>query len=621
MYLNKRGEIMKKTLLYLIFPIFLVSCGGSDSSVNVSSVSEESSSSETITTTLKQMMSEYQKLGNYTYTVDDRIFDITTTLRYTKNAFYYQPDKEEHGGNPYGYAENETGVFPFTITDDGVKMEAYLTDSKGEYIHNMWFTKILSFLDIDIDALPDEAEEEKIYRITDANNKLLISGLAGFGDAVLQNYIDVYIELTSDVTFRTIVHTSGLPEGYNGYAYGTISSIGTTTIPEIESLLAEGKGPERLDSALLDMLKTLQSAKNYRIVLSGAVNTVDSYTVRNYYSKNLDDDTLSKGFAGSSDGVFRYRIDGEDVVPGEVVSNGTGGVFSSIWGMTGLYSFYEMSLTNLTYEKKEDGAYSITNFATVNTFAQIAHVESDRASDTANTLSVILNDTGMEFTLNVKDFGVINGTVDQIGSTGIPEIEAYVSSGGGPLVYEDFDDAGRQVLSTLNRAKNYSLRITSTYASNAFVLEKKFVSNAYYQEYQDHRNDFGYIERDDGIFRFSLEGETAIRGDLVKEAGTFLWTSGLFKGFNDINTSSVTGKKISDTRYTITDNDTKNILYQIAGFGMYDIMFVTTGVSFTILDAANCHVKFTIDLGNSGSVEIEVYDFKTTAIGGIDAIL
>lgn len=625
---------MKKFPIYFWIPLLLVSCGGTEtssssaaasslpssvssefSSLTTSEASSSEVSSETvISTTLKQMMEAYRMLGNYTYTITDEIFNVTTTLRYTKTAFYYEPDTSSHGGEAYGYAENETGVFMFRIQEDTVEMNPYLTDSYGDYVHNLWFTTILSFLDIVVEDLPDEPESGNLYHITDANNKLLISGLAGFGDAVLQSYIDVYIELTSDVTFRTIVHTSGLPGGYNGYAYGELSAIGTTSIPEIEAILAEGGGPEDLDTALLDMMKQLQSAKNYTITLSGAINAKDEYTIRNCYSTDLDDASLSKGYAGSSDGVFRYTIADGEVQPGELVSNGSGGVFSSIWGMTGIYNFYEMSLANFTYEATGTDTYRITSYATVSLFAQVAHVDAVAAYSSSNTLEVSLTEDGMEFDLEVEGTGSIHGVVDQIGTTSLPLIEEYIQNGGGPVVYGDMDDTCRQTIALLSRAKNYTLNIESTFTTNAFSMQKKYTPTAYYQEYQDHQNDFGYVEKDAGIFKFTLEDGIYEEAEQVQEEGAFLWASGLFKGFQDLDTSSMTGKRTGASTYTITDSDTRNTLYQIAGFGIYDLMFYLKELTVTLLDTSTGAVRFDMNLGSYGAVSMEVTNIGTTVI-------
>ena len=68
-----------------------------------------------IKVTLKELISAYKMMGNYTYTIVDEIFDVTSTLRYTPKAYYYEPDKAEHGGQAYGYAENSKGVFTYTF--------------------------------------------------------------------------------------------------------------------------------------------------------------------------------------------------------------------------------------------------------------------------------------------------------------------------------------------------------------------------------------------------------------------------------------------------------------------------------------------------------------------------
>ena len=114
----------------------------------------------------------------------------------------------------------------------------------------MWFTTIVSFVDIEIGLLPDNPIEGHKYLIEDATNKLLISALAGYGDTVLQSYIDVYIEITSNTTFKTIVHTARLTGDYIGYAIGEVTNVGTTTIPEIEAILLNDGGPDLLDEEM-----------------------------------------------------------------------------------------------------------------------------------------------------------------------------------------------------------------------------------------------------------------------------------------------------------------------------------------------------------------------------------
>lgn len=608
-----------KKIIPLLF--LLISCNQTSSSVESISSSNESiqssisqsSSEESITANLIEVMTIYKQLGNYTYTINDEVFDVFSTLRYTINAYYYQASDEDKGGKPQGYAENDIGVFPYVINDDDtVTMGNYLTNSNGEYIKDLWFTTILSFLDIELNALPLEPIEGNKYLIEDAENKVLISGLAGLGDPYLQDYIDVYIELTSNTTFRTIIHTARLEGKYVGYVYGEVSNVGTTEIKPIQTILENGGGPSEVDTLLIDILKKLKEGKNYTLTLSGTNNYVDSFTNKNYYSKNLDDDTLSKGYAGSSDGVFSYQIKNGEIIPYQVIENGSGGVFSSVWNLPGLYSFASLNLSNLLYQKNEDGSYTINDYSTINNFSNITHSGNAGGSD---TLTITPSQDSLSF-IFTNSKGSINGVVNNISTTSIPEIEEYIASGKGPLVILDIDDAGRNFISSLKTLKNYTLEIKSTFSSNKFTLTKKFTPTAYYQDHSNNDLDYGYIELNDGIYKVLGSENSFTKGDI--QNGDFLWASSLFKSLANIDNSSISGKKLSSNEYTLTDSNSKNSLYEIAGFGLYDLMFYVKSVSFKITNIDTYESEFIIDLGNYGKVTIKVKDVNSTVIEGIN---
>ena len=596
---------MKKGKLIVLLGLLLIGCGTTGNGPTTPNPVE-------ITKTLKEVMSSFQNLKNYTYTINDEIFDIVTTLRYTENAYYYEPSKVQHGGESHGYAENEKGVFKYYINNGEVVFDNYLTDKKGEYVKNMWYTTILSFMDLNVNSLPNQPVEGNKYLIEDQYNKLLISGLAGFGDSALQSYIDVYIELTSNETFRTVIHTARLVGDYIGYAYGEISNVGTTKIDEIQQVLDNGGGPSDIDQTFIDMLKRLKEAKNYTLTLSGAVNYIDAFTVRNYYSKNLDNENESKGYAGSEYGVFSYKIVDNQVIAGEVISNGTNGVFDSIWSMTNFNSLANLNLANLNFEKNDDGSYTVKDYSTINNFSLFSHM--GYANEQSDSLILKIFTDSIEFTFK-RNQEVVNGKVDNLGSTSIPEIESYIANGNGPLIYDDLDDNGRTFLANLKKARNYTLSIESTYTSNSFELTKKYTSTSYYQDYSNDKNDFGYKEEMDGIYKIVNNDGTLTKGEKVKEEGAFLWASDLFKSFSDLDTSSISGKKLSPTTYRITDSNTKNLLCQIAGFDIYELMFYLDTVTLTILDSNTLSCKFEINLtGNYGKVIITLSDYGTTII-------
>ena len=65
------------------------------------------------------------------------------------------------------------------------------------------------------------------------------------------------------------------------------------------------------------------------------------------------------------------------------------------------------------------------------------------------------------------------------------------------------------------------------------------------------------------------------------------------------------------------NNNTKNEIYQLAGFGIYDLMFLSKGITLTITDETKLECVIKIDLGNSGSVTITSKDVGNTIIQGL----
>ena len=120
----------------------------------------------------------------------------------------------------------------------------------------------------------------------------------------------------------------------------------------------------------------------------------------------------------------------------------------------------------------------------------------------------------------------------------------------------------------------------------------------------------------------SIEGEFTYNNDSIVKGnkqgdGYYVWSSNLFKSFKNIDSTTVQGKKISENTYTITDNTTKNEIYQLAGFGIYDLMFVSKGITLTITDETKLECVIKIDLGTSGSVTITSKDVGNTTIQGL----
>ena len=101
---------------------------------------------------------------NYTYRLEDKIFNSQTTFYFTENAYYYTYSKDN---SDLGYASDSNGkVFEFHIDENGIVPGEFLKNSNGEVITRLWEDAIVSFEDFRLDTLSNEANENNICQRT-----------------------------------------------------------------------------------------------------------------------------------------------------------------------------------------------------------------------------------------------------------------------------------------------------------------------------------------------------------------------------------------------------------------------------------------------------------------------
>ena len=408
--MNKNRHSSKLTLILPLSALGLIACGGngvSSSQPSTGSSSQESSSlpdgGSSSTTpsvqypSIQEVMRGLSDRKNYTFTMEDGIFDMTTDMYFTEKAYYVDyKDATLESAVPFGYAEDADGsVFEFTLNGDQVTPGEYLRSNSGEVIKDLWANAIISFADFNIDALPSTPTEDNIYPITDDANKTLFALLSGYGDAFVLPYVTVTAEVISEDAFKVIIHFAPDNEQYTGDCVCTVRDIGTTKIPGIDEYLAEGgKGTQDTDQTLLDVLQKLKSDGNYTIEsTSPSTHYVDTVTADYYYSDNQSNPASSKGYINLGEHAYNFTMpDGKVQIGSEITY--TTSPSKSFW------DFYNL-------------VHSTSFFPSVNV-------------STDYLLFTSVSDTALSFTLHIEAEADFTVTISNIGTTKDEAIESFI---------------------------------------------------------------------------------------------------------------------------------------------------------------------------------------------------
>lgn len=346
---------MKKSLLVLSVLgacLLVTSCGGEETSESNSITSEfesevtsevesmiseresvDESSSEEISSvqqlTVKEQLTLYLKTcietQNYT------IINEELTRFYLPNAFYC----EDNYASPYGYAEDETGVFSYNISNGIIEYVSYLKDEsenniKGLYEYSYgnysWIEKenylINSFASVSMDNIElTRVKNSKVESYT-VDFDALCCLLTEFH---LQGFVAASV--SGGVVTKTLrgTCTLSLIEGgfnisfYSSASYTTIEyqvkNIGSTEIPEITDYL-ENDGLQV--GNLYTQIVSLFASERYKVTYGdGKVR----YVAPNYIV-DVDGENVGGYFISMSDlKTYSFTIINGDVVVGEATTD------------------------------------------------------------------------------------------------------------------------------------------------------------------------------------------------------------------------------------------------------------------------------------------------------------
>lgn len=625
-------KIALLTLCLTGLSALMVSCGSNNSS-NISSGSNEVSSSETNTSNstntssndtsvvqqpaLYDVMSKVALLRNYTYTMVDEIFDVTTQMKYTEKAFYYQPSKEQHGGQAYGYAQsNDNEVFSYVIEDGEVVPGEVERNTNGEIKKDLWNESILSFYDFNIEAFAKEATPDNKYVITDSANKFLFASLAGYGDGMTLEYVTVTVEVTSDTSFVTTVNfNTGSSSAYNGNCICTLEDIGTTTLPEIEAYLEKGLGPKDDINAddLYAVLNSIKQAKKYQIeVTTETTHYLDVFNDEYYYSYDQLNSGKEKGYAKIGDRVYSIKMK-DNVVSIDKEVDYAGSSSRDIWELNLFKNFSNINLSNLTFESLEDGKFKLTNNTSVLlTLYDLVHSSAFFGSVNVETDYAIFSDiteTSFKYLLHVEGEADYEVTVSSIGTASNKTIEDFIENA------SSFDPEDISKLSeffeTLKASRNYTVTLEEKF-SWLPSLEigssvTKFTENhIYYNNTEKPDSSMGYIDENGESYSYVLNGEEK---EKVETFESSIWT--VVNSFAQFDAATLTGQQNADGTYLLTSAETIKLIADICAFDpatfityvtSMKVTFNTDSVVFT--GSSSFYGSCTVTISNIGSTTL-----------------
>ncbi len=387
---------MKKSILVLSLlgvGLFISSCGGSEtsnSSVNSESnsiTSVEDSTASEINSELDSLVSEnYSELESITSEVEDvfssednsseeissvqqltvkeqleqylsycietdnyTIVNEELTRYYVPNAFYC----EDNYASPYGYAEDDEGIFSYSISNSIVESVSYLKNDSGENVKGLysysygkysWIEKenylINSFAPISMDDIKLTRVKNTKVETYSVDFNVIYPLLTEFH---LQSFVAASV--SGGVVTKSLRGTCNLTITDNGFnmsfyssaTYTTIDyeviNIGTTEISEITYYI-ENNGAQMEN--LYTQVVSLFTEKKYKITYSdGSIRYVTSN-----YVVNINGDTISGQFISLSDLLtYPFTVENGGVVVGEAIETGLYGNYVS----TSFFSMFELN--------------------------------------------------------------------------------------------------------------------------------------------------------------------------------------------------------------------------------------------------------------------------------------
>lgn len=586
-----------------------VSSGSSDSSSSSTSNSENTSSSNSSNSSvsvpaypsLREVMTNISTLKNYTYSMYDEIFDMTTNMYFTENAYYVDYENPSNDSAvPFGYAEDLEGqIFEFVIENEQIVPGDYARTTTGNVISDLWANAIISFSDFNIDAFQDTPSNDNRYLITDASNKQLFAMLAGYGDVYVMPYVTVEVEVTGENSFiSTVTFTPEGNDKYTGSCYGTLEAINETTIPYIDEYIANGGSAATNDAdALISVLQTLKDSNNYTLeVTTSTSHYIDTVTNDYYFSENVNNPSASKGYLNIPDHAYNFTMPNGEVVLGNEISY-TSSTSKSFWdNVSSIHNFKEINLSDISLEQTSDGLKLSNNTSFLSSLYDLVHSTSFFPTVNINTDYVIfteIEDDSLSFTLHIESEADFNVKITKIKTTENTVISDYIET----IKNHDASDISTLVdmIKKIQTAATYQISLTNNFSSFAPALSsvgslKINVSsdNYFVENLTDSTKSYGYKMNNGVLSKYTLNGEEEIftetfEGDMTNNE--------VFTTISAIDADTLTGEVTLQGNYIINDDTILSLFASLFTLPVDTFVTNVSQITLSITNENTLHVE------------------------------
>ena len=275
--------MIKKNLLFVLSLALCFSC-------NKQITSSLSSVSQSTLLGKEELINAFVRSDNYTvsYELTNNSTVIVGSAKYTKEGVYTVYTYDEYV-EEVGYAENEEGIFNFTILDDNtVKATSVLFgDEKGNALHNLFtnhYVPSLNMVDLESMDLAD-------VKPTDFIVLLSICGIDYSKYSISSFSLE---QEQTNLVYRFGIHNLG-------YLTVTLSDLNNTIIADLKEYIAIGGSYDKTS----EKINSLMSSYNYKCYLydnKDELYAIEYYHPDYYYTEYASSSIPNSGFVGIPSG-------------------------------------------------------------------------------------------------------------------------------------------------------------------------------------------------------------------------------------------------------------------------------------------------------------------------------
>lgn len=357
------------------------------------------------------------------------------------------------------------------------------------------------------------------------------------------------------------------------------------------------------------------------------------------YSLQAEGDLGFNAIAQDDDIIFRYTINGGEIVSGTPMINSFTGIrYQSIYDF--IYGMQNFNIRDLPKEKGADGYYEYEFDVNTENDKMILAVFLQRTYSGINPVSLKLKVTkdviDVQSTILVYDFGeevysdTVHSIIYDIGLTENAEIRAYLNGGGTSKI--PLDTRFYKLFQPYFSSRNFSLEMdASGMPGYSFQMTEYCTENAIYDVRSGYES--GYIRAQGVVSSFTIsDGKVNITGTPTSgSSGDFysdIYGGVLYYTLSDLGYENLIGyiDEEHENSYILTDSQLLYILAYVCYITLSDEYYCDTA-RIEILDDAAHEFNVYFDLYNRntlvelGQYRVRFYDLNRTELPAVDRYL